>query len=71
MNRNGRKGQLKEFIQRNNNLSLQLYFPKVVDLATVSCNDFVVMLPTATPISTTKRLASVLKFTTDLSENEL
>ena len=62
---------LKRFCRRNNNLSLQLYFPEEEDHGSVKRNDIVMTLPPPTPISTTKRLASLFKFSTDLSKHEL
>ena len=62
------KDLLKRFHQRNINLSQQLYFPEVEDIARVERNDIVMILPPATPISTAKRSAGIFKFLTDLSK---
>ena len=67
----GGKDWLKRFCRRNNNLSLQLHFPKKEDHGSVKRNNIVMTMPPPTPISTTKRLTSLLKFSTYLSKHEL
>ena len=62
---------LKRFCRRNSNLSLQLYFPEEEDHDSVKRNNIVMTMPPPTPISTTKHLASLFKFSTDLSKHEL
>ena len=56
-----------KFIKSSSKIKQGFHFPEVHDLASAKRSDIALLLESPTPISTTKRLAGVFKFVTNLS----
>ena len=56
-----------KFLQRSRKLKNGFIFPEIEDIASVSANDIVRVLPRPNPAAQTKRLSSVLNFAVDLT----